>query len=120
MNNRPIYLSPTYHPAAEKLIEILSEEFEIVFYNKDANKGTAKGHMVMILSILSLQKITLKRFDFALTNTFPLVPYIIKKRPMYVVTEDYLFCLPYLLLCKMLRIRNLLLQQQYITTIDTC
>lgn len=105
MTSRPVYLIPTYHPAAEKLLRVLNEEFDIVFYNKNANERMQPTLHAYEFVDLKLSKIRLKRFDFAVTNTLPLAKFILSKRPKFVVTEDYLFCLPYLLLCKLLRIK---------------
>ena len=97
-----LYICPTYHPAGNKSLEGFSKSFVISFYNFSKNeRGVAIRPNCDILDF-RLGKIKIKKIDFAITNTFPIGLYIWKKRPHEVITEDYVFAFPYLIICKLL------------------
>ena len=102
MSKNALYIIPTYHPAAEKLLMHLNSEFTICFYNRNANQRIkALSHKYDFIDF-NVSKITLSKFDFSITNTFSIAYYVIKHKPQIIVTEDYLFSLPYLMAGKLI------------------
>lgn len=103
MNN--LYICPTFHPAGNKSLESLSKDYQIAFYNFSKNERTKLEPPNCKFIDFKLTKIKSRKLDFAFTNTLPIAAYILRHRPASVVTEDYVFALPYLILCRFLKIK---------------
>ncbi len=100
-----LYICPTYHPAGERNLKLLSENYEIHYYNFHQNNRDCPTQTPYDFVDLALPKATIQFFDFAITNTVPLANIVLKKRPAEIVTEDYLFALPYIVAAKFTKTR---------------
>ena len=101
-NGDQVFIAPTYHPAPQKLMEQLSSEYSIVYYNFEANERTLPNSIPFEYEDLKLPKITFKAIDFSITNTLSTFYWVLRHRPRKIVTEDYIFALPYILASKLI------------------
>jgi len=100
-NKEKWYITPTFHPTGEVFLNKVSVSYNVIFYNYYENDRIIKISNYDFLD-LNLFKIRFRKLDFAITNTWPLFMKVLKERPSEIITEDYLYALPYLIAGKLI------------------
>jgi hypothetical protein len=98
-----IFIATTFHPAAKETMKHFAKKYKIFYYNYYENDRKIPENPSHEFTDLKLKKIRLKKFDLSITNTLPIFFKILKIKPKTIVTEDYLFALPYIIAAKIIK-----------------